>query len=143
MVSTAEKAHGMRQVRAEKANVSEPLLKCRKRVDGIETGVGSLPRDESGGCLRSWPGGVRHEGGASPVQAPVRNVGTPRRDAADGHVEAGRCKGGLQAAETARGRVPMRGRGGGPPRSSGEACAVPKLAPYSELAFPVPVRPLC
>jgi hypothetical protein len=23
------------------------------------------------------------------------------------------------------------------------ACAVPKLAPYSELAFPVPVRPLC
>ena len=22
-------------------------------------------------------------------------------------------------------------------------CAVPKLAPYSELAFPVPVRPLC
>ena len=25
----------------------------------------------------------------------------------------------------------------------GVACAVPKLAPYSELAFPVPVRPLC
>src|ERR1041385_5167963 len=76
MVSTAEKAHMMRQVRAEKANASEPLLKCRKRVDGIGTGVGSLPWDESGGCLRSWPGGVRHEGGASSVQAPVRNVGT-------------------------------------------------------------------
>jgi len=65
----------MRQVRAEKANASEPLLKCRKRAVGIGTGVGSLPRDESGGCLRSWPGGVRHEGGASSVQAPVRNVG--------------------------------------------------------------------
>ncbi len=74
MVSTAEKAHMMRQVRAGKANASEPLLKCRKRVDGIGTGAGILPRDESGGCLRSWPGGVRHEGGASPGQAPVRNV---------------------------------------------------------------------
>jgi hypothetical protein len=111
VVSTAEKAHMMRQVRAGKANASEPLLKCRKRVDGIGTGAGILPRDESGGCLRSWPGGVRHEGGASPGQAPVRNVGTPRRDAAGRRVEAGRCKGGLQAAETARGRVPMRGRG--------------------------------
>jgi len=67
VVSTAEKAHMMRQVRAEKANASEPLLKCRKRAVGIGTGVGSLPRDESGGCLRSWPGGARHEGGASPV----------------------------------------------------------------------------
>jgi hypothetical protein len=76
VVSTAEKAHMMRQVRAGKANASEPLLKCRKRVDGIGTGAGILPRDESGGCLRSWPGGVRHEGGASPVQAPVRNAGT-------------------------------------------------------------------
>lgn len=111
MVSTAEKAHMMRQVRAGKANASEPLLKCRKRVDGIGTGAGILPRDESGGCLRSWPGGVCHEGGASPGQALVRNVGTPRCDAGDGHVEAGRCKGGLQAAGTARGRVAMRGRG--------------------------------
>jgi hypothetical protein len=34
----------MRQVRAEKANASEPLLKCRKRVDGIGTGAGILPR---------------------------------------------------------------------------------------------------
>lgn len=51
MVSVAEKAHEMRQVRAEKANVSEPLMKCRKRSDGIKTGVQSLPRDESGVCL--------------------------------------------------------------------------------------------
>jgi len=51
VVSTAEKAHVMRQVGAEKANASEPLLKCRKRSDDIETGVQLLPRDESGGCL--------------------------------------------------------------------------------------------
>jgi hypothetical protein len=75
-MSTTEKAHVMRQVGTGKANVSEPLLKCRKRVDDIGTGVGILSRDESGGCLRSWPGGVRHEGGASSGQAPVRNVGT-------------------------------------------------------------------
>jgi len=36
-------------VRAEKANASEPLLKCRKRADGIETGAGILPWDEPGG----------------------------------------------------------------------------------------------
>jgi hypothetical protein len=33
VVSTAEKAHVMRQVGAEKANVSEPLWKRRKRID--------------------------------------------------------------------------------------------------------------
>ena len=114
MVSTADKAHMMRQVRAEKANASEPLLKCRKCVDGIETGVRILPRDESGGCLHSWSGGVRHEGGASSAQAPVRNVGTPRRDGdREGAVvlRSVGVKGDPQAAETARGRVPMRGRG--------------------------------
>jgi hypothetical protein len=111
----------MRQVRAEKANASEPLLKCRKRAVGIGTGVGSLPRDESGGCLRSWPGGVRHEGGASSVQAPVRNVGTPRRDAADGRVEAGRCKGGPPGSWNCEGQSTGARQGGGSPRGSGEA----------------------
>jgi hypothetical protein len=51
VVSVTEKAYVIRQVRAEKANVSEPLLKCRKRSDDIRTGVGSLPRDQSGGDL--------------------------------------------------------------------------------------------
>jgi hypothetical protein len=49
VVSVAEKAHGMRQMRIEKANVSEPLLKCRKRSGDIETGVAILLRDEPGG----------------------------------------------------------------------------------------------
>ena len=51
MVSAVEKAHVRRQVGAEKANVSEPLLKCRNVLDDIETGVWILPRDGSGGCL--------------------------------------------------------------------------------------------
>ena len=46
-----EKAHEMRQVRTGKANVSEPLLTCRKRGDDIKTGVQLLPWEESGGCL--------------------------------------------------------------------------------------------
>jgi len=51
VVSVTEKAHEMRQVGTEKANVSEPLLKCRKRIDDIKTGVQLLSRDESGGYL--------------------------------------------------------------------------------------------
>ena len=46
-----EKAHKMRQVRTGKANVSEPLMTCRKRIDDIETGVQLLPREEPGGYL--------------------------------------------------------------------------------------------
>jgi hypothetical protein len=94
----------MRQVRAGKANASEPLLKCRKRVDGIGTGAGILPRDESGGCLRSWPGGVRHEGGASPVQAPVRNVGTVRHEAPHDRAEVK----GLRRRAVAAARLELR-----------------------------------
>jgi len=51
VVSVTEKAHEMRQVGTEKANVSEPLLKCRKRIDDIETGVQLFSRDEPGGYL--------------------------------------------------------------------------------------------
>ena len=38
-------------MRTEKANASEPLMKCRKRSDGIKTGRKSLTRDEPGGYL--------------------------------------------------------------------------------------------
>jgi hypothetical protein len=70
-------------VGTEKANVSEPLMNRRKRSDDIETRVQLLPWDESGGCLYSWPGGVRRRGGASSVQAPVWNLGTARLDVVD------------------------------------------------------------
>ena len=36
------------QVRTEKSNASEPLMKCRKRSNDVETGGESLLREESG-----------------------------------------------------------------------------------------------
>ena len=53
-------------------------MKCRKRRDDIKTEAWSLPREKSGGEPAYCPGGVRHEGGVSLVQALVRNVGTRR-----------------------------------------------------------------
>ena len=43
--------HRARQVWITKASESEPPMRRRKRIGDIETGVESLPRDESGGCL--------------------------------------------------------------------------------------------
>ena len=110
MVSVAEKAHEMCQVRTGKANVSEPLLKRRKRRDVIRTGVQLLPREEPGGYLltalvvsgmkvaRARCG--RWHGTWEPV-APMALAGC----------WAGQPKGAPQAAETARGGVPARGTG--------------------------------
>ena len=41
----------MWQVWPEKANVSEPLMTCRKALGDTKTGVWCTPRDESGGVL--------------------------------------------------------------------------------------------
>jgi Reverse transcriptase (RNA-dependent DNA polymerase) len=61
VLSVAEKARRRaRQVWVTKASESEPPLKCRKRIDDIQTGVESLPRDESGGSLLTGQVGVRH-----------------------------------------------------------------------------------
>jgi hypothetical protein len=109
VVSVAEKAHRMRQVGSEKANVSEPLMKCRKRSDDIETGVQLLPRDEPGGYLSTAlvvsgtkvaRARFRLRWGTWERLAPILSTGC----------WAGRREGELQAAETVRGRVPMRGR---------------------------------
>ena len=54
-------------------------------------------------------GGVRHEGGVSPVQALVWNVRTCRLAEPAGVFRL--AQGGLQAAGTVRGRVPVRGTG--------------------------------
>src|SRR3954471_18766019 len=99
----------MRQVGTEKANESEPLMKCRKRIDGIETGVQLLPRDESGGYL------------FTALAVPGTKVARARFRRWCGMWErlapimptacwTGRREGELQAAETARGRVTTRGR---------------------------------
>lgn len=97
-----------------KASASEPLMKCRKRIDDIKTGVESLLRDEPGGCLligqvvsgmkvaRAWSGLLC--GTLEPV--------APTRRAASGLRACGRSReGDPQAAGTARGRVPSRGTG--------------------------------
>ena len=54
----------------------EPLMKGRKFMDDIETGEEPLPRDESGRCLSTDPGGVRLTGGVTLQQVLARNVGT-------------------------------------------------------------------
>lgn len=101
VVSVSEKAGVTRQVCAGKANVSEPLTTCRKRRNVIETGLQSLARDEARGEPVDCPSGDRHEGGASPAQALVRNVGTCRSDA----------KGGNPSGRPVRNGVPMRSEG--------------------------------
>lgn len=88
-------------MRTGKANASEALMTCRKRRNVVETRVQSLPWDEAWETPASYSGGGRHEGGASPVQALVRNVGTCRSDA----------KGELTSGRTTRRRVPMRSGG--------------------------------
>ncbi len=96
-------------MRTEKANVSEPLLKCRKRSDDIKTGVQLLPRDESGGYLftalvvsgmKVARARFRRQCGTWERLAPIQSAGC----------WSGWREGGPQAAETVRGRVPMRGR---------------------------------
>jgi hypothetical protein len=81
VVSKTEKAGPTRQVSAGKTNESEPPMRCRKRRDVIETGLQLLVRDEARRMPADCPSGDRHEGGVSPAQALVRNVGTYRLDA--------------------------------------------------------------
>jgi len=81
VVSEPEKAGSTRQLSAGKANVSEPLITCRKRTDVIETRLQLLAWDAARGKPVDCPGDDRHEGGASPGQALVRNVGTSRLEA--------------------------------------------------------------
>ena len=109
MVSVTEKAHKMCQVGTEKANVSEPLMKCRKRSDDIETGVQLLPREEPGGYLLT----ALVVSGMKVARARFRRqCGTRERLAPMSLVRCwtGRRKGEARAAETVRVRVPMRGR---------------------------------
>lgn len=89
VVSETEKAGQTRQVSAGKTNVSEPLMKCRKRRDVIESRLLSLVCDEAREMPADCPSGDRHAGGVSPAQAFVRNVGTFSLDA----------KGALQAVD--------------------------------------------
>ena len=70
-------------------------------TNDVETGPRWLARDEDRGKPAEHPIGVRHKGGVTLIQASIRNEGTCRLDA----------KGDVQAEDTARARVPMRGTG--------------------------------
>jgi len=80
VVSETEKAGTTRQVSIGKTNVSEPLRTCRKRRDVVETRLQSLAWDQARRKPVDCPSGDRHQGGVSPMQALVRNVGTFRLD---------------------------------------------------------------
>ncbi len=55
-------------------------MTCRKLRDAIETRLQSLAWDEARGEPVDCLSGGRHEGGVSPLQALVWNVGTYRLD---------------------------------------------------------------
>jgi hypothetical protein len=76
-------------------------MKCRNALGDVETGGGRFSRDRHGSGPESCPRGIRHLDGAKSDQALVWNVRTCRSDA----------KGAVQAAKTARTRVPMRSTG--------------------------------
>ena len=90
-----------RQVWSGEASESQPSMTCRNSIGDVKTGGAIFSRDQRGGGPEACPSGIRHVGGAKPDQAVLRNVRTCRPDA----------KGEVQAAKTARTRVPMRGTG--------------------------------
>ena len=109
MVSVTEKAHEMCQVGTGKANVSEPLMTCRKRSSDIRTGVQLLPREKPGGYLLT----ALVVSGMKVARARFRRqCGTRERLAPmlPARCWPGRREGVARAAETVRARVPMRGR---------------------------------
>ena len=63
-------------------------MKCRKVQDDVETRGNSLTWDESGGWPDFCPGGIRHEGGVTLIQASMWNAGTCRPDV-KGEIQAG------------------------------------------------------
>jgi hypothetical protein len=89
------------QIRSGEASASEPLMTCRNARGDVKTGGASIFRDKLRGGPEGCLSGIRHIGGAKRDRALVWNVRTCRPDA----------KGDVQAAETARTRVPIRGTG--------------------------------
>ena len=83
-----------RQVWCGETSASEPLMKCRKRMDDVKTGGLSLTRDKSGGSPDCRPDGIRHEGGVTLHLALARNVGNL----------SPRCQGRSPSGRSSRGR---------------------------------------
>jgi hypothetical protein len=97
----------LRQVWIKEANVSEPLTTCRNAYNRRQNrGFISTPGQDWGKPVYC-PIGVRHVGGATLIQAQVRNVGTCRPDA----------KGEAQADSIRKGESTDAGHRGGAARS--------------------------
>lgn len=96
-------------MRTEKANASEPLMKCRKRTDDIRTGEKSLTREEPGGNLPTAQAvsGMKVARARSRLLCGTREPATTMLQST-GLLPGRARKGEPQVAETARGRVPMR-----------------------------------
>jgi hypothetical protein len=105
-----------------KANESKPQVTCRNALDDIETGLGSLARDEPGGCLfidqvvsgmnaaRAWVRLLR--GTWEPVVSrDGRSVVIDLRPVLQGRVPSGRIR---------EVRAPFAGHRDGPTGSSDE-----------------------
>src|SRR2546430_16984623 len=108
----------MRQVRTGKANVSEPLLTCRKRSGDTRTGVQLLPREKPGGYLLN----ALAVSGMKVARARFRRqCGTRERLApiplAGSWTGWGKVAG--KAADSVRCRTPMRRRGAALPCGGG------------------------
>jgi len=98
---------GLRQVRFEETNESEPLMTCRNAFRRRRNrGLISTP-GQGWGKPVYCPTGVRHVGGVTLNQALVRNVGTCRPDA----------KGEAQADSIRKGERTDAGHRGGVARS--------------------------
>jgi hypothetical protein len=121
VVSTAEKAHGMRQVRAEKVNASEPLRKRRKRSDGRRN---RGPVVAPGRVWRVPAFLARRRPGAEVARAWFRlRCGTWEPLAAIVPVRVLARVGVREVSKqlVCEGQSTDARQGGGPPRSSGEA----------------------
>src|SRR5258708_18220151 len=89
VVSVAERAGpDPALVRLGETSESEPSMKGRKGIVDVETEVSGHLGTSLGGALKPGPSGIRLEGGVTPRQALVWNVGTCRLDA-KGHVQVG------------------------------------------------------
>ena len=85
-------------------------MRCRKVQDDVETRGNSLTWDEFGGGPDFCPGGIRHEGGVTLIQASMWNAETSRPDA----------KGEIQAGGPCEDESTDAGHRGGATRSSDE-----------------------
>jgi hypothetical protein len=117
VVSVAEKAHLMRQVRAEKVNESEPPMRCRNSIDDIETRVPLLLWDKSRGNLLT---ALAVSGIEVARVRFMRQRGTWERLALTSDADGWRSRGRTASSGNCERESTCAGQAGGPPRSSGD-----------------------